>query len=153
MNEIQLRMMELSAAGFCCSQILLLLALETQGRENPDMIRAAGGLCQGVGCSGEACGIMTAGACLLALYAGKGAEAEERHRLYPLLLTEFTDWFRESVGTRFGGVRCLDIMGEECPAPNPAVCGPLVAEAFDKAMSLLVENGFDPGADREGQHD
>jgi hypothetical protein len=152
MNETRIRMMELAAQGFCCSQILIVLALEGRGTDNPDLVRAAGGLCQGVGCSGEACGVMTGGACLLALYAGKGTPAEERHRLYPLLLTEFTDWFRQSVGGRFGGIRCLDIMGGECPAPDPAVCGPLLAEAYAKAMSLLLENGLNPALGREEQN-
>ncbi|MBM3301641.1 MAG: hypothetical protein FJY85_17045, partial [Deltaproteobacteria bacterium] len=39
-----LRMLELSGQGFHCSQILLFLGLESQGKFEPDLIRAMAGL-------------------------------------------------------------------------------------------------------------
>ena len=34
------RMLELSGKGYYCAQILLILALESEGKEDPDLIRA-----------------------------------------------------------------------------------------------------------------
>ena len=66
MDEL-LRMLELAGQGFHCSQILLFLGLEAQGKRNPDLIRAMSGLAGGVGFSGDICGALTGGACLLGL--------------------------------------------------------------------------------------
>jgi hypothetical protein len=52
MDDLTIRMMQLAARGYCCSQILGWLALEAQGRRNPDLVRALSGLCLGVGNSG-----------------------------------------------------------------------------------------------------
>ena len=41
MDDVTLHMLELKGKGFCCSQIILILALENQGRTNPDLVRAA----------------------------------------------------------------------------------------------------------------
>ena len=34
------RMFQLATQGFCCSQIMLILGLDEQGKENPDLIKA-----------------------------------------------------------------------------------------------------------------
>ena len=65
MDEM-LKMLELSGQGFHCSQILLFLGLEAQGKSNPDLIRAMSGLAGGVGFCGDTCGALTGGACLIA---------------------------------------------------------------------------------------
>ena len=70
------RMLELSGQGFYCAQILLILALEAEGKENPDLVRAMSGLNGGLGFSGNVCGALTGGCCLLGYFCGKG-EAEE----------------------------------------------------------------------------
>ena len=59
------RMLELSGQGFYCAQILLILALEAEGKENPDLVRAMSGLNGGLGFSGNVCGALTGGCCLL----------------------------------------------------------------------------------------
>ena len=38
------RMLELSGQGFYCAQILMILALESEEKEDPDLVRAMGGL-------------------------------------------------------------------------------------------------------------
>lgn len=60
MDDLVFRMMELKAKGFYCSQILTMLALESQEKENPDLVRAMAGLAFGVGI-GEVCGALTGG--------------------------------------------------------------------------------------------
>ena len=48
MNDMIFRLVSLKAKGFCCSQIMLIMALEAQGRTNADLVRTVGGLCFGV---------------------------------------------------------------------------------------------------------
>ena len=43
------RMRELKQQGFFCSQILLILGMELQGKENPDLLRAMNALAGGMG--------------------------------------------------------------------------------------------------------
>jgi hypothetical protein len=151
MNETSLRVMQLVGQGFCCSQILLILGLEAQGQQNPALVRAANGLCKGFGSRDEVCGALSGGACLLALYAGKGAPGEERHDRYELLLSSMVDWFRETVRAQYGGITCDHIVGKGLPAPDPTRCGPLVVQTFERAMALLLENGIDPTQAREDE--
>ena len=76
MSDESLRMMELSMEGFGCSQIILILGLEAQGKSNPDLVRAISGLHGGLGFpeTVKLCGAC----CLLALYAGRGTPEETR---------------------------------------------------------------------------
>ena len=49
MTTETVRMLELAQKGFYCSQILLFLGLEAQGKSDPDLIRAMSGLAGGWG--------------------------------------------------------------------------------------------------------
>ena len=145
MDDITIRIMQLAGSGYCCSQIIILLALEAQGEENPVLVRAMSGLCHGMGdCSGV-CGALTGGLAMLGLYVGKGRDDEYPHDRRPLMLAELGEWFREVIGERFGGVTCSVILdGMECGKPNPQRCGPTVAETFGRCLEILTENGIDP---------
>ena len=79
MNPMMMELLPLVHQGYCCSQLLLLLMLQAQDRQNPGVVRAAQGLCHGIGQSDGPCGLLTGGACALALAAGKGAEDEIPH--------------------------------------------------------------------------
>jgi hypothetical protein len=148
LDDTGLRMMRLAGAGFCCSQILVLLALEDMDRENPDLVRAMAGLCNGLGdCSGH-CGVLTGACCLLGLYAAKGAPDEEPDDRLPLLLSELTDWFRETAQAEFGGISCAQINGGECGRPHPERCGGLVARTYARTLEILADNGLDPSQGR-----
>ena len=61
-DEIVMRMIELAEKNYNCSQIMMILALDREGRENPDLVRAMSGLGDGCGFFKETCGIMTAAA-------------------------------------------------------------------------------------------
>lgn len=61
MDDFQMRLAALSAEGYHCSQILLLLALERTGRENPDLLRVLGGISRGVAEGSETCGALLGG--------------------------------------------------------------------------------------------
>jgi hypothetical protein len=141
MDEL-LRMLELAGQGFHCSQILLFLGLESQGKCNPDLIRAMAGLAGGIGFSGDTCGALTGGACLIALYAGRGTPDEEEHTRLNLMINELVEWFTLEFSECYGGIHCREIIAED-PTNQPARCPGIVTRTYQKAMSLLSENGFD----------
>lgn len=147
-DESGLKMMELAGKGYCCSQILVLLALEEMDRENPDLVRAAAGLCNGLGdCSGP-CGVYTGAALLLGLHTGKGSDMEEAGDALPLMLESLRDWFVEATSS-YGGTTCGEILDGECGQPNQARCGGLLSDAYAQVRSILADNGFDPAEGRE----
>ena len=146
MDDTQIRMMQLAAQGYYCSQIMLQLALEARGEDNPALVRAMAGPAYGCGSGRATCGALTGGCCLLALYAAKGSDTEsESDRLF-LMLNELADWFDQQVGARYGGSACETITGEDGPAAARQRCGGIVAETFAKTMEILLANDFDPYA-------
>jgi len=135
-------LIELRRQGFFCSQILMLLGLELQGKTNPDLVRTMQALAGGLGFTGETCGSLTGGACLLGLYAGKGRPEDEDDPRLLFMVEDLVRWFKGDYGQKYGGIRCEEIlgggsgnMGERCPL--------IVLGTFQKVKELLVENGFD----------
>lgn len=141
MEDIE-RLKELRMQGFYCSQILLLMGLEMQGKSNPELIRAVHGLAGGLGFSGELCGALSGGATLLGLYAGKGtAEQPEDPRL-DFMITDLVKWFKAEYTEQFGGIRCEEILAGH--HQNQAVrCPILVMGVLQKVKDLLIENEYD----------
>jgi len=136
------RMREMKVQGFLCSQVLIKLGLELQGKENPDLVRSMNGLVGGLGFTGELCGGLSGGACLLGLYAGKGLpEDESDERLY-FMIEDLVRWFKEGYGQSFGGIRCDDIVGKDA-IYKPVRCPLIVAGTYQRVKELLVENGYD----------
>jgi hypothetical protein len=133
---------QLKQQGFFCSQILMLLGLELQGKENPDLIRAMNGLAGGLGFTGETCGALTSGACLLGLYAGRGEPQDEEDLRLNSMIGELVTWFKDGYGKEYGGLRCADIIGEDGQY-MAARCPAMVAGTFQKVKEVLVAYGFD----------
>lgn len=142
MNDAAFRMIELAGQGFYCSQILLILGLEAQGKENPDLIRAMNALAGGMGFSGDTCGGLTGGACLLGLYAGRGMPDEEEDPRLNLMISELVDWFTDEFATQYGGIRCSDILADD-PTNQRTRCPGIVTNTYDKVQAILLEDGFD----------
>ncbi|NLF51688.1 MAG: C_GCAxxG_C_C family protein [Leptolinea sp.] len=141
MNEMD-RMKELRQQGFYCSQILMVMGLEMQGKTNPDLIGAIHGLAGGLGFSGELCGGLTGGACLLGLYAGKREPSDEEDPRLDFMVEDLVKWFKEGFGQRFGGCRCEEIIGNH-PGNQSTRCPVIVAETLQKVKELLIENDFE----------
>lgn len=135
------RLLELSYEGFYCSQILLILALEAQGRTNPDLVRSAAGLAFGLGDEKGPCGTLTGAACLLSLYAGKGGAGEAESPALQPMLRELKEWFEVTVGGRHGGVACCEIVGDG--KEKKRRCGAVVSETLAKTREILEAHGFD----------
>jgi C_GCAxxG_C_C family probable redox protein len=141
------RMRELKEQGFLCSQIILILGMELQGKENPDLIRSMHALAGGIGFTGETCGALTGGACLLGLYAGKGTPEQEDNPRLTFMLEDLVKWFKQEYGQIYGGIRCEEILNGK-PQNMGTRCPTMVMGTWQKVKELLVENGFDlAGAD------
>jgi len=136
------RMIELAQQGFYCSQILLFLGIEAQGKNDPDLIRAMSGLAGGLGFTGDTCGALTGGACLLGLYAGRGTPEEQEDEKLNLMISELVDWFSEEYGKLYGGIRCEIILGDD-PGNRTTRCPNIVFGSYGKVKALLGEYGFD----------
>lgn len=149
MSDTMMRMISLKAKGYPCSQMMMVMALEEQGRENHPLVRAMAGLANGLGLGTGSCGALGAGACILALYAARGDDEEQEMTAFHPMLAELNEWFDERTKTH-GGSLCQDITEEQAGSPQMATrCGQLIAETYDKVMQILVDNGIDPGFSRD----
>lgn len=127
------RLYELRLKGYCCSQIVMIMGLEDAHRpENPDLIQAIGGLCNGVQ-TGMMCGILTSAACLLSLLQPEEADT---------LIRYLVEWFESEFGQGNGGIACRDILAGDRMKQFTA-CPKILAATYDKAMELLEANGYD----------
>lgn len=142
MTDELARITELLQQAFCCSQVLILMGLEAQGKDNSDLVRAVQGLCGGIGSAGETCGSLTGAACLVGLYAGRGLLTETADRRLGLMLDELAEWFQDEIGGRYGGIRCEEILAGD-PANQRLRCPGIVVETWQKARDLLVANGYE----------
>ena len=129
-------MLELSAQGFQCAQILMIYALEFDENESTDLIRAAGGLCIGLSDTKGPCGALTGGCCYISYFAGKGDKEELEDPALKDMLSEFTGWFR---GT-YGGQICTELLDGDI-SNMMSRCPEIVQASYLKAMELLEENG------------
>ncbi|MGC8660264.1 MAG: DVU_1555 family C-GCAxxG-C-C protein [Desulfomonilaceae bacterium] len=141
MDEL-LSMLKLASQGFHCSQVLILMGLEAQGKENADLVRVMEGLAGGVGFCGDICGALTGGACLLALYAGRGLPDEEEDPKLNLMIAELTEWFSKEFAACYGGIHCREILDDD-PKNQSVRCPGIVTKTYNRVKTLLLDNGFD----------
>jgi hypothetical protein len=141
LNGFYLDAMLLHKKGYCCSQIMAIIMLRYQGRDDPELVRAIGGLCHGIGGIHDTCGVLSGGVCLISLCAGKGSDGETPHRQLPLMFLELAEWFKARTGGTLEGMRCEAIMAG---SSDQRVCLPLITETYEKVLSILqsynVEN-------------
>ena len=134
------RILELSRQGFFCAQILMILGLEADGKENADLVRAMGGLNGGLGFTGNVCGCLTGGVCLLSYFLGKGEADELEDPEARETVAAFAQWFKEKTAGEFSGEKCADITGGD-PSKRLEHCPALIGETFEKCAELLSERG------------
>ena len=142
-EEIINQMIELADKKYNCSQILMILALDQEGKENADLVRAMSGLGDGCGFFKETCGIMTGAACLISWYAGKGSDDErESEKLLPML-QDLGDWFQAQFGDKYKGTRCEDIVGDLVgTTEGKQICGGVLFQTFEKVNEILAADDF-----------
>ena len=142
-DEIVNRMIQLAENKYNCSQIMMLLALEQEGRENPGLVRAMSGLGDGCGFFQETCGIMTGAAGILAWHAGKGADGEEESEKLLPMLEELGDWFRQDIAAKYSGTKCKEIVGDLVGTDDgKQICGSIIFQTSGKVNEILASNGY-----------
>ncbi|EQB22210.1 hypothetical protein UNSWDHB_426 [Dehalobacter sp. UNSWDHB] len=120
------RIFELRLKGYCCSQIILKMGIQdAQKDENPDLIQAVAGLCNGLH-SGSICGILSGAACLISLVNPENAKD---------LSIELVEWFRNEFETN-NGITCKDILdGDQMNRSKK--CPFILAATYDTVLELL----------------
>lgn len=147
MNDTAFRIFKLASAGFCCTQIMLKLALEDEDKENTDLIRAVNGFCAGIGYNKKTCGVLTGGIAIIGLYAGKGEEREFYKENYNAMMKEYMDWFEEE----FESTECGDIIGIQSISDDagnityPVKCGDILQKSYEKVQEIVFKNGYEFG--------
>jgi C_GCAxxG_C_C family probable redox protein len=134
---------KLLSQGYCCSQILVALALQNQSKTNWDLVRSMEGLKGGLGGTGAICGAITGAACVIGLYAGRGpAEEKTDNRLTPMI-QDLVTWFGRDVGKIYGGVRCEDITRNRAHPDALRICNSIITKVHLKITDILVCYGFE----------
>ncbi len=148
MDEIGMQMFRLTNAGYCCSQIMMKMALDEEEKENEDLLRAVSSLCLGAGSYQKTCGVLTCGIAILGLYAGKGKDTEYPKQGYSEMADEYTEWFL----TEFGSTECKDIIGV-CSISDYQTnqsyrlkCGDVLMKSYQKVQEILQEHDFEFGS-------
>jgi C_GCAxxG_C_C family probable redox protein len=117
------------------------MALEAQGRECPDLVRAMSGLLSGLGC-GKLCGALTGGCCVLGMYAGKDSVERNADPRLQKMLSNFVEWFETEYTPRYGGIDCADIVQDDARL-RMARCPSIVSESLEKLKEILAENDYE----------
>ena len=127
------RLFELRLKGYCCSQIIMIMGLEDAHRdENPDLIQAVRGLCNGVQ-TGMLCGILSSAACLISLLQPENAV---------ILIADIVEWFESEYGESHGGICCKDILAGDL-IKRFTLCPQILAATYDKVKELLEAYGYE----------
>jgi len=142
LNERVLEAAKLNGMGYCCTQIMAIMMLRSMGRENPELVRALGGLCKGIGDSNETCGVLFGGVCLISLFLGKGSDDETPKGDLPFAIYDLANWFERQTRSPYGGKRCGDILAV---SPDKKACLKLIVGTYEKALSILEVYGVCPG--------
>jgi hypothetical protein len=138
------RMFKLASMGYCCSQILMILHLESLGKKNVSLVKSMGGLCAGMGNSGKTCGIITGGACLFGFHAGKGIDTQIRDDNLKKMIQQYIKWFEEE----FESTECVDMITVDVlndineNFAYPVKCGSAVQKSYNKISEILKEYGY-----------
>lgn len=134
--DIHSRVLELSQKGYVCSQIIIMLILETMGSADTDLVNAMHGLGGGVGYSGHCCGCMTGGCCALSLFFAKENDDFTKNEDYWNCLREFTQWFKDT----YGSSTCKTILGGD--KSNMIYCSEIISSVLEKCFTMLANQGF-----------
>ena len=152
MNPLLLDILPLLREKYCCSQILILMALHARGEENSGLIRALWGLCEGMAQGGQSCGLLSGGVCLLSYLAGRSGPNDEAHPMALPLINGYVTWFVSRTAP-CGGTSCPQVAAwlgtsagrpePESGAPDMELCGELLAECWEKLLELLAVYDID----------
>jgi len=138
MDELLTKIEGMFASGMHCSQIMLQLACEMRDTENPDLIRAMGGLGGGLFKRDKICGSLLGGCAVMGLYGAKSEPENEIKFDYKNAVKELTDWFKEEFGT----IICNEIV-EDDRMKILNTCPAITCKTFTHCMEMLDGLGID----------
>ncbi|MGI6644121.1 MAG: DVU_1555 family C-GCAxxG-C-C protein [Bacillota bacterium] len=127
------KLRELLQNKVCCSSALVSMGLLLKGEENPQLVKAARGLCGGMH-SQVLCGALSGAACMISLLV-----PEEES---PKMVSELVQWFKSTFGESYGGIDCGQILGGE-GRTRANTCPGLIEATYLQAIAMLEDNGFD----------
>ena len=119
------RILDLEREGLYCAQIMVQLALDAEGKENPDLVQAVRGLCGGFAWSGGPCGLLA-----------RELDAEERIKL----IGEYHEWFKARTA-QYGGENCENIERGD-PQNMLTICPGVIMDSYEKCVELLEDRGL-----------
>lgn len=148
MDDMAFTLFKLVNSGYCCTQIMMKMALDVEEKENEDLLRAINGLCMGVSSTQKICGVLTGGIAILGLYAGKGNDREYPKQEYSSMVDAYTEWFE----AEFGSTECQDIIGM-CSVTDYKTnqnfrlkCGDTLKKSYEKVQEILQDRDFEFGS-------
>jgi hypothetical protein len=133
MNNTAKEIRRMSAEGYCCSQIMVKIGLDAKGDENPELLDAVAGLCNGIH-FGICCGTLTGAACLLSLFDKNKAASD--------MIPKLVDWFETTYTQSCGGINCDEILKGN-PMNRFEYCPKIMEETVEKCRKLLAECGYE----------
>jgi hypothetical protein len=132
-SETSRRIHDLAGQGYCCSQIIIQMGLEARQEENPELLDAVAGLCNGLH-FGMVCGILTGAACLLSLF--------DKQKAASTMIPRLVDWFETTYSESCGGIQCEEIIGDNWMNKIER-CPKMMEETFEKCRELLAGFGYE----------
>lgn len=142
MNALVLELLPYVRQGYCCSQLLLVLAMQLRGEDNPGLLRAMRGPCHGIGQSGGPCGLLSGGAAALAWLSG--VDGGDEHPMLEAMINEYGVWFLER--TLDWGYSCESIIQglaseagkyiDKNDTPDMSLCAEFLVQCWDKIMEI-----------------
>jgi hypothetical protein len=133
MSDAAKEIRRMAAQGYCCSQIMVKIGLDARQEENPELLDAVAGLCNGLH-FGLVCGVLTGAACLLSLYDKKNAASD--------MIPKLVDWFETTYAQSCKGINCEDIL-EGNPVNKLERCPKIMEETIEKCRMLLAGFGYE----------
>lgn len=141
MPHVAPRIADLMRHEYRCGHILAKLALEAQGRDNPELVRAMSGLSLGMG-QGFNCASLSGGCGLLGLYGGSDSGDDRARKRVDIMVEEFAGWFETEMIEKFGSINCEEII-EFDPAMKLKRCPGVILASWLKIKEILAKNKID----------
>lgn len=139
MEPLENAILTLSQKGFCCSQILALLILGAQGRENPDLVRSLAGCATASARAETPAAFLPEAAAYFPIWWGRTPRTAWPCPEAKIVQEEFVDWFRAACEEKWGSIHCADIIGEDNPeGPDKSRCRELLAQSWTRLLGILT---------------
>jgi hypothetical protein len=113
--------------------------LDSEEKDDPDLIRSLAALNNGLRDTGQICGALTGGACVISYFAAQGEPDELADPDYDQMVQQLAEWFTVEMTERYGGISCPALLkGDQ--ANKLTVCPVLVEQTFNQALEILDEH-------------